>query len=53
MSYLQAIEETQEGPHMFFDFTVYRDQITQDLYKRVVKPIEKELRTQDDTLESN
>ena len=51
MSLLQSIDETQERHHLFFDFSVYSQQITQNLLKRETKQPEKELRTQDDTLE--
>ena len=53
MSLVQNLDETQERPQLFFDFTVYSQQITQNLLKREAKQFEKELRTQEDTLESN
>ena len=45
MSLEQNLDETQERPQLFFDFTVYSQQITQNLLKREAKQFEKELRT--------
>ena len=44
MSLAQKFDEKMEGPHLFFDFSVYSQQITQNLIKREAKQFEKDLR---------